>query len=112
MQPSEIVLVMTSASDLLLAKRIAHLVIEEGLAACIHIGSPVLSVYSWKGDVEGAEEIPLQIKTTWSCQEALVARIKALHPYEVPEIIVLPVIGGYGPYLEWVRETTCTSNAS
>jgi len=112
MQPDEIVLVMTSASDLLLAKRIAHLVIEESLAACIHIGAPVLSVYSWKGDVEGAEEIPLQIKTTWVHQEALVARIKSLHPYEVPEIIVLPIIGGYGPYLEWVRETTRLDKAS
>jgi periplasmic divalent cation tolerance protein len=112
MQPDEIVVVITSASDLLLAKRIAHLVIEEGLAACIHIGQPILSVYSWKGDVEGAEEIPLQIKTTWARQAALVARIKALHPYEVPEIIVLPVIGGYGPYLQWVSETTRSSNVS
>ena len=112
MQPDEIVLVMTSASDLLLAKRIAHLVIEEGLAACIHIGAPILSVYSWKGDVEGAEEIPLQIKTTQARQAALISRIKALHPYEVPEIIVLPVIGGYGPYLEWVRETTRSGSAS
>ncbi len=112
MQSDEIVLVMTSASDLLLAKRIAHLVIEEGLAACIHLGSPVLSVYSWKGDVEGAEEIPMQIKTTWARHEQLVARIKALHPHEVPEIIVLPVIAGYGPYLDWVRETTGSSHAS
>ena len=95
----------------MLAKRIAHLVIEEGLAACTHMGSPVLSVYSWKGDVEGAEEIPLQFKTTWARQAQLVARIKALHPYEVPEIIVIPVIGGYGPYLDWVRETTGASNA-
>jgi len=106
MQPGEIVLVITSVSDLLLAKRIAHLVIEESLAACVQIGSPILSVYSWKGDVEGAEEIPLQMKTSWLRQEALVARIKTLHPYEVPEIIVVPVIAGDAPYLDWVRETT------
>jgi periplasmic divalent cation tolerance protein len=112
MQPGEIVLVMTTVSDLLLAKRISHLVIEEGLAACVQISSPVLSVYSWKGDVEGAEEIPLQMKTTWVRQEALVARIKALHPYEVPEIIVVPVIAGDVPYLDWVRETTGASISS
>ena len=111
MQPNEIVLVMSSVPDLLLAKRIAHLVIEEGLAACVHIGQKVLSVYSWQGDVEGAEEIPLQFKTTWARQEALVARIKTLHPYEVPEIIVLAVIAGDGPYLDWVRETVGASIA-
>lgn len=110
MQPDDIVLVMTSAPDLLLAKRIAHLVIEEGKAACVSLGTPVLSVYSWKGDVEAAEEIPMTIKTTWSRQAELIARIKELHPYDVPEIIVLPVIAGHGPYLDWIRELTRTSS--
>ncbi len=111
MQPDDIVLVMTSAPDLLLAKRIAHLVIEEGKAACISLGAPVLSVYSWKGDVEAAEEIPMTFKTTWSRQAELTAHIQALHPYEVPEIIVVPVIAGHGPYLDWIRELTSAPSA-
>jgi periplasmic divalent cation tolerance protein len=106
MQQDDIVLVMTSAPDLLLAKRIAHLVIEEGLAACINLGTPVLSVYSWQGDVEAAEEIPMTFKTTWFRQADLIARIQALHPYDVPELIVVPVIAGHAPYLNWIRELT------
>ena len=109
MQPDEIVLVITSAPDLLLAKRIAHLVIEEGGAACITLGTSVLSVYSWRGEVQAAEEIPMTFKTTWARHAELTARIKALHPYEMPEIIVVPVLAGYGPYLDWVRELTTAS---
>ncbi len=109
MQPDDIVLVLTSAPDLMLAKRIAHLVLEEGKAACISIGAPVLSVYRWKGDVEGAEEVPMTIKTTWARQAELIERIKSLHPYEVPELIVVPVIAGHTPYLDWVRELTADS---
>jgi periplasmic divalent cation tolerance protein len=79
MPEQDVVMVMTNAPDLLLAKRIAHVLIEEQLAACVNIGTPMLSVYSWKGEIEGAEEIPMIIKTT---------------------------VGGYGPYLDWVRSLT------
>jgi periplasmic divalent cation tolerance protein len=102
----DVVLVLTNTPDLLLAKRIAHLLIEEGLAACVSIGNSVLSVYSWQGEVEGAEEIPLTIKTTKRQQEALIQRLVNLHPYEIPEALVVSVSGGYQPYLDWVRDVT------
>lgn len=106
MQPADVVVILTNAPDLLLAKRISHLLIEEGLAACVNIGQPMLSMYGWKGDVEGAEEIPMTIKTIWSRHGELIERLKALHPYEIPEAIVIPVIAGFTPYLDWVRSLT------
>jgi periplasmic divalent cation tolerance protein len=106
MPEQDVVMVMTNAPDLLLAKRIAHLLIEEQLAACVNIGTPMLSVYSWKGEIEGAEEIPMIIKTTVIKQQAMIERLVELHPYDVPEAVVLPVVDGYGPYLDWVRSLT------
>jgi periplasmic divalent cation tolerance protein len=106
MPEQDVVMVMTNAPDLLLAKRIAHLLIEEQLAACVNIGTPMLSVYSWKGEIEGAEEIPMIIKTTTNKQHAMIERLVELHPYDVPEAVVLPVVDGYGPYLDWVRSLT------
>ena len=106
MPEQDVVMVMTNAPDVLLAKRIAHLLIEENLAACVNIGTPMLSIYGWKGEVEGAEEIPMVIKTTTDKQHALIERLVELHPYDVPEALVLPVLGGHPPYLEWVRSLT------
>jgi len=108
MSDQEVVMIMTNAPDLLLAKRIAHLLIEENLAACVNIGAPMLSVYGWQGEIEGAEEIPMTIKTTAVRQQAMIERLVELHPYEVPEALVVPVLGGYAPYLEWVRSLTST----
>lgn len=100
----DIVLVISNAPDLLLAKRIAHELVEHGLAACVNLGAPILSIYRWKGEIEGADEIPMWIKTTVGQQQALIDALARLHPYEVPEIIVVPVIGGGAPYLDWIRE--------
>jgi|SRR5690606_14856084 len=106
----DVVVVLSNAPDLLLAKRIAHMLVEEGLAACVNLGGPVLSMYMWQGTLEGAEEIPLAIKSTKQALPALTARLSELHPYEVPEILVLPVIGGAPSYLDWVREQTRQTN--
>lgn len=105
----DVVVVLSNAPDLLLAKRIAHMLVEEHLAACVNLGAPVLSMYMWKGELEGTEEIPLVIKTTQAALPAVAARLTELHPYEVPEILVVPVIGGAQPYLDWVREQTSAS---
>ena len=99
----DVVVVLSNAPDLLLAKRIAHMLVEENLAACVNLGAPVLSMYMWEGELEGTEEIPLVIKTTKAALPALTARLTELHPYEVPEILVVPVIGGAQSYLDWVR---------
>jgi periplasmic divalent cation tolerance protein len=99
----DIVLILSNAPDMLLAKRIAHVLVEERLAACVNLGVPGLSMYMWKGELEGADEIPITIKTTGSRAQALMERLMMLHPYEVPEVLVLPVLGGSASYLEWVR---------
>mgnify|MGYP002628729084 CR=1 FL=1 len=82
------------------------MLVEEGLAACVNLGAPSLSIYMWKGEVEGAEEVPLTIKTTWRQQSAVVKRLSEMHPYDVPEVIVLPVVGGSKAYIDWVKEQT------
>lgn len=102
----DVVVVLSNAPDILLAKRIAHMLVEEGLAACVNLGASGLSMYMWKGELEGAEEIPLTMKTTQAMLPALMARLTQLHPYEVPEILVLPVLGGSEAYLNWVRQQT------
>jgi periplasmic divalent cation tolerance protein len=99
----DVVIVVSNAPDALLAKRIAHILVEEGLAACVNLGPPGLSMYMWEGQLEGTEEIPLTMKTTATRAVALVARLKQLHPYQVPEVLVLPVTAGLASYLEWVR---------
>jgi periplasmic divalent cation tolerance protein len=104
MDQTDTVLVLSNAPDEAVATRIADALVSEGLAACVNIGGPVQSVYRWQGVVEKATEIPLTIKTTAAKQANLIERLIALHPYDVPEAIVVPIIGGYAPYLNWVRE--------
>ncbi len=100
----DVVLVLSNAPDQLLAKRIAHMLVEEGLAACVNLGAAYLSMYMWEGRLESADEVPLTIKTTQAAVPALTARLAELHPYDVPEIVVIPVTGGAPSYLNWVRE--------
>ncbi len=104
MNQTDTVLVLSNAPDEAVATRIADALVSEGLAACVNIGAPAQSVYRWQGAVEKATEIPLTIKTTIAKQANLIERLVALHPYDVPEAIVVPIIGGYAPYLNWVRE--------
>lgn len=103
---SELVVILSNAPDLLLAKRIAHILVEEGLAACVNLGVPMLSIYGWEGKLEGAEEIPLVIKTTADRQEAASLRLVELHPYEVAEVLVLPVTASTEHYAAWIHAQT------
>lgn len=100
----EAVLVLSNAPDALLAKRIAHVLIEERLAACVNLGPSGLSMYMWQDTLEGTEEIPLVAKTTRGRLQALADRLRQLHPYEVPEILVVPVLGGLASYMDWMQE--------
>ncbi len=85
------------------ALRIANAVVEERLAACVNILPGVRSVYRWQEQVESAEEILLLIKTVPERFAALRDRISALHPYDTPEVIALPVTDGLEKYLVWLR---------
>jgi periplasmic divalent cation tolerance protein len=91
--------------DRALADHLAARLVEERLAACAQVLGPVSSIYRWKGTIEGAEEWHCYLKTTLARVPALRTRVLALHPYEVPEIIVLPIVGGEPAYLRWVQES-------
>jgi periplasmic divalent cation tolerance protein len=86
-------------------ERIARALVERRLAACVNVVSGVVSVYRWKGAVEREEERLLVIKTRAGRLEALREALVALHPYEVPELIALPVEAGHPPYLAWLDES-------
>jgi periplasmic divalent cation tolerance protein len=106
MQSDAVVLVLTNTPDLESAKTIARQLLTEGLAACINIGAPVLSLYEWESTMHETDEIPVLIKTTAARQTLLVDRLIALHPYDVPEALILPTTGGHAPYLAWVKQQT------
>lgn len=89
---------------------LAERLLGKGLVACVNI-TPVRSLYRWKGESCDEEEHLLIMKTRTDHAETVIRVLKEMHPYEVPEIIVLPVIAGYGPYLEWVRKQTGTGPA-
>jgi periplasmic divalent cation tolerance protein len=97
------VLVYSTAGDREEAKRIARRLIEEGLAACVNIW-PIESVYEWEGEVEEDEEVALLVKTTAEKAERVVRRIVELHSYDVPAVLVVPVLGGHEEFLEWIKE--------
>ena len=98
--------VLTNLPDRAAAERIADLVIEKKLAACVNILAPCRSVYRWKGAVQHDEEHPLLIKTSEARYAALEAEIRAAHPYELPEIIAVRIERGLSAYLDWVDEET------
>lgn len=92
------------------AEEIAALLIQERLASCANILPHLTSIYRWKGQIERAAEHLMIIKTQTDKVPELIERLKALHPYEVPEIISLVVESGSQSYLDWVFEETCSGN--
>ncbi|MBP6097217.1 MAG: divalent-cation tolerance protein CutA [Methyloversatilis sp.] len=106
MTATSMLLVLTTLPDDDTAQRIANDLVEAGLAACVSIGAPVRSVYRWQGAVEQAVEVPLAIKTTADRYDALEQALCTAHPYELPEIIALPVERGLEGYLRWMAEMT------
>jgi periplasmic divalent cation tolerance protein len=98
----EPLLVISNLPDRESADSLARILIDQRLAACVNLLSPCTSVYRWQGSVEQASEVPVLIKTTRERYPALEAAIKANHPYELPEIIAIPIVGGSPAYLAWV----------
>jgi len=99
------IVMITSCGSVDEADRIASALVEDRLAACVQI-VPATSVYRWRGTVERAAEHVLHIKTRAEFADAVEARVRALHSYDLPELIVLPVAGGSAEYLAWVRAET------
>ena len=88
------------------AAKMARALVDGRLAACVNIVRGVRSIYRWKGEVCDEPECLMVVKTVSENFEALKSRVREMHPYEVPEIIALPVVKGLGAYLEWVEENT------
>lgn len=88
------------------AASIARALVAEKLAACVNLVPGVASVYRWKGRVEEAREVLLLIKSRRGLSRRLVARVRALHSYEVPEVVTVPIASGNPAYLRWVRAST------
>ena len=88
------------------AKTLARTLVTERLAACANLLTPMLSIYRWEGQVQEDEERQIMVKTTRARVPALLERIRALHPYDVPELLVLSVADGSEAYLDWVRSAT------
>lgn len=104
--PEETLLVLTTVPDADTAQRIAGLLVTQRLAACVNILAPCTSVYRWQEEIEHAAEVPLLIKTTLLRYPALQAALTEAHPYELPEIIALPLRKGLPAYLAWIGAET------
>jgi len=99
-------LVLTNLPDRAAAEKLAETLIGQRVAACVNILAPCRSVYRWKGAVHNDEEHPMLIKTTAERYPALEQAIRAAHPYELPEIVAVPIEHGLPAYLEWVAAET------
>ena len=99
-------LVFTNLPDRASADKLAAALVEQRLAACVNVHAPCRSVYRWQGAVQQEEEYPVLIKTTRERYAALEAAIRAAHPYELPEIVAVPIERGLPAYLQWVIAET------
>lgn len=109
---SDILLVMTTLPDQTAAEQLAGQLLSKKLAACINILPSMSSLYMWKGELEHGREHLLLIKTQRDRYEALEAEIHNRHPYELPEIIGVPVVAGLAGYLDWIEESTASPDIS
>jgi len=104
--PTPFILTLTSLPEPQQAERLAEALVDQGLAACVNILPAVTSVYRWQGRRESAQEVLLLIKTRAAVYPTLEAAIRERHPYELPEIIAVPVEQGLTGYLDWVEQCT------
>ncbi len=106
MSPEEFVVVLVTAGSADEAARLATALVQERLVACANVIGPMRSIYRWQDKVEDAAEHLLLLKARAADVPALEARVRALHSYEVPEVLALPVQAGSAPYLAWLAEAT------
>jgi periplasmic divalent cation tolerance protein len=100
------VIVMTTTGDADEAQRLAARVVEARLAACAQVSAPITSTYWWNGAVESASEYRIEFKTRRDLADGLMEHLKTVHSYEVPEVLVVPILGGNPLYLAWIDQET------
>ena len=105
---SEAILVITNLPDREAALMLAHKLVEARLAACVNVMAECTSVYRWKGKIETAPEVPVFIKTLKAHFPQLEQMVRKYHPYELPELITVPISYGLKAYLEWLATETLT----
>jgi len=106
----EAILIISNLPDKKSAITLAEALIDQRLAACVNILGACTSVYRWQGATESAEEIPVLIKTRRQHFERVEQLIKLMHPYELPEVIMVPICGGLPAYLQWISDETSLSD--
>jgi periplasmic divalent cation tolerance protein len=102
----EVILVLTNLPDRAAAMKLAQALVDRRLAACVNVMAECASVFRWKGEVDQAAEVPVFIKTRAARYREVEALIRELHPYELPEIVAVPVRDGLEDYLQWVADET------
>jgi periplasmic divalent cation tolerance protein len=102
----EFVVVLVTAGSAKEARRIGRALVEDGLAGCVNVVAPIHSIYRWQGTVEEADEHLLIVKARAADLPALETRVRALHSYDVPEVLALPVTAGSEDYLAWLAAAT------
>ncbi len=103
---SETLLVISTLPDQAAGEKLATALVERRLAACVNISAPVTSIYRWQGKLERGSEVMLTVKTTRGCYPALEQAIIDGHPYELPEVIAVPITDGLNDYLAWIEACT------
>lgn len=97
---------LTTFPDAETARGIARALVEEGIVACVNLLPGATSIYRWEGQIEEANEVVGLIKVAEDRVEDLLQRIQELHPYDVPELVILPVVAGNADYLDWIISST------
>lgn len=100
--PQTTEIIFCTCPDRATAEQIAHLLIDSNLAACVNIVPGIISIYKWQGKIESADEHLLLIKSNDESYQAVENKIKAHHPYELPEIVAIPITNGLPEYLNWI----------
>jgi periplasmic divalent cation tolerance protein len=104
-EPVSVHIALTTVASLDEGRRLARLLVERGVAACVNLIPNLTSVYRWQGAVEESAEVLLLMKTTAERLPALESAVRELHSYELPEFIALPAESGSRPYLEWISRS-------
>jgi len=106
---SRAVVVLVTAPSADEAARMGRVLVDERLAACVNVVGPIRSIYRWEAKIEDEQEHLMLVKARRTDVDAIAARVRALHPYDVPEVIALDVTAGSAPYLQWLLDGTTRS---
>lgn len=109
--PESAILVLTTLPERAGAEALARDLLAARLAACIQLGATVQSLYHWRGEIETADEIPIAIKTRAGLYARVEAAIRKRHPYELPEIVAVPICNALPAYLDWIAAETASADA-